>query len=163
MKVFIIFLAFFQILLTNLGTHAQKPKDLADIWDKQHISKTFPSNVRHKDLKIYLEELKKLNLKVGEVGRSFGNREIYQVEWGKGPNRIRILEFHPADDRPPAERRDVRRHFAGAAGVRSVCQCDVRSSSCGGQRNRASDSTGGAGDNERTPGQQIRLRHPCEF
>jgi hypothetical protein len=72
----------------RLKAHAQTPKDLAEFWEKQHISKMFPSNVRHKDLKNYLEELKKLEIKVDEVGRSYANREIYQIEWGKGATRV---------------------------------------------------------------------------
>lgn len=63
-------------------------KDLAEIWDKTHISRIAPSNVRHKDLKIYLEELKAMGLKVDEVGRSYMDREIYQVEWGTGPTKV---------------------------------------------------------------------------
>ena len=63
-------------------------KDLAEIWDKNHISRIAPSNVRHRDLKVYLEELRTMGLKVDEVGRSYLNREIYQIEWGKGPTKI---------------------------------------------------------------------------
>jgi hypothetical protein len=72
----------------NIETDAQTPKDLAEFWEKQHISTIFPSNARHKDLKNYLEELKKLEIKVEEVGRSYANREIYQIEWGKGATKI---------------------------------------------------------------------------
>ena len=68
------------ILLMNIETRAQTARDFAEIWENNHISKIFPSNVRHKDLKKYLEQLKSLGLKVDEVGRSFGNREIYQIE-----------------------------------------------------------------------------------
>lgn len=71
-----------------MNTHAQSAKDLAEAWEKHHISNILPSNVRHKDLQNYLGELKKLGLKVEEVGRSYGNREIYQVEFGKGATRI---------------------------------------------------------------------------
>ena len=88
MKLLLIVLATFSILFVNAKTGAQTPKDLAEAWEKQHISKMFPSNVRHKDLKNYLAELKKLEIKVWEVGRSFGNREIYQIEWGKGATRV---------------------------------------------------------------------------
>jgi hypothetical protein len=62
--------------------------ELADIWDKHHITNKFPSDVRHADLKNYLEQLKKLGLKVDEVGRSGGNREIYQIEFGRGPLKV---------------------------------------------------------------------------
>jgi hypothetical protein len=88
MKLFLIVLVTLSILLAGTKTHAQTPKDLADIWEKHHITKMFPSNVRHKDLKNYLEELKKLEIKVEEVGRSYANREIYQMEWGKGATKI---------------------------------------------------------------------------
>ena len=76
------------IFLLSFETRAQTPKDLFDTWDKFHISKILPSDMRHKDLKIYLEELKKSEIKVVEVGRSFGSREIYQIEWGKGATRV---------------------------------------------------------------------------
>ena len=68
--------------------NAQTAKDFAEAWDKNHISKIQPSNVRHADLKKYLEALKKLDTKVEEVGRSFANREIYQMEWGKGATKV---------------------------------------------------------------------------
>src|SRR5258707_12948590 len=73
-----------------LSTHAnaQTPEKFGQIWEKEHIVTLFPSNVRHVDLKKYLEQLKKLGLKVDEVGRSYANREIYQVEWGTGPLKI---------------------------------------------------------------------------
>ncbi|HLM61344.1 MAG TPA: M14 family zinc carboxypeptidase [Pyrinomonadaceae bacterium] len=68
--------------------NAQTAKDFAADWDKQHFSRIFPSNLRHADLKKQLEEIKKFGLKVEEVGRSYDNREIYQVEWGKGATRV---------------------------------------------------------------------------
>ena len=86
-KVLLLFSILF-ILLMNIETHAQTAKDFADIWDKNHISNIAPSNVRHKDLKKYLEQLKATGLKIEEVGRSFGNREIYQIEWGTGATRV---------------------------------------------------------------------------
>lgn len=66
----------------------QTPSELADIWEKQHVSKIEPSNVRHRDLKAYLEGLKHLGIKVEEVGRSYSQREIYQAEFGKGPLKV---------------------------------------------------------------------------
>ena len=71
-----------------MNNFAQSPSELAEIWDKHHVTNKFPSNVRHADLKAYLEGLKTLGLKIDEVGRSYANREIYQVEWGKGPKRV---------------------------------------------------------------------------
>ncbi|MGI9056687.1 MAG: hypothetical protein ACR2F2_12905, partial [Pyrinomonadaceae bacterium] len=72
----------------NTETHAQTPKEFAEVWDKNHISKILPSNARHKDVQNYLELLKKLGIKVEEVGRSYANREIYQMEWGKGKTKV---------------------------------------------------------------------------
>ena len=71
-----------------MNVYSQTAEKFADFWEKEHISKIFPSDVRHDDLKKYLESLKKLGLSVNEVGRSNANREIYQVEWGKGPLKV---------------------------------------------------------------------------
>jgi hypothetical protein len=76
------------IFSMNVTIKAQSPKEFAEVWEKQHISKMFPSDVRHKDLQNYLEALKKLGLPVTEVGRSYANREIYQVEWGTGKLKV---------------------------------------------------------------------------
>ncbi len=76
------------ILLTNFETRAQSAKDFAEIWEKNHISNILPSNARHKDLQKYLAALKEMGLKIDEVGRSYANREIYQIEWGKGATRV---------------------------------------------------------------------------
>ncbi|NOT46732.1 MAG: peptidase M14, partial [Acidobacteria bacterium] len=67
---------------------AQSPAELADIWENEHVSRILPSNVRHKDLRVYLDDLKKVGIKVTEVGRSYSQREIYQAEFGKGPLRV---------------------------------------------------------------------------
>lgn len=88
MKIALLFLITFLIFLMNLETQAQTSKDFSAVWEKQHISDIFPSNVRHKDLQKYLADLKKIGLKVEEVGKSYGNLEIYQVEWGKGKTKI---------------------------------------------------------------------------
>ena len=71
-----------------MTTLSQTAAEFADIWDKQHVSHLMPSDVRHKDLQKYLDDLKKIGLKVDEVGRSFQNREIYQVQFGKGPLKV---------------------------------------------------------------------------
>ena len=76
------------LFLITTTSPAQTVKDFAADWDKQHISSLPPSNVRHKDLQKYLEQLKKIGLKVEEVGRSYANREIYQIEWGTGATKI---------------------------------------------------------------------------
>ncbi len=75
-------------LLMSQNTYAQTPKEFAEAWDKTHISNKFPSNVRHNDLETYLERLRKLGLRVEEVGRSYQEREIYQIEWGEGKTRV---------------------------------------------------------------------------
>src|SRR6476620_4378786 len=75
-------------LIFFMNTPAQTPAELAETWEKEHVSNKLPSNVRHKDLQKYLEGLRKHGLKVDEVGRSGGNREIYQIEWGKGPIKV---------------------------------------------------------------------------
>jgi hypothetical protein len=84
--------------LLNFGAQAQTPQDLFEAWDKNRISNIFPSDVRHKDLKNYLEQLKKLEIKVWEVGRSYGNREIYQMEWGKGAIRVMMWSQMHGDE-----------------------------------------------------------------
>lgn len=75
-------------LIFAMQTFSQTPAQLAEIWEKEHVTNKLPSNLRHQDLKLYLDGLLKLGLKVNEVGRSNANREIYQIEWGKGPLKI---------------------------------------------------------------------------
>jgi len=76
------------LFLLLMNTHAQTTQQLAQIWDQQHVSNILSSNVRHSDLKKYLEGLRKHKVKVQEVGRSGANREIYQIEFGTGPLRV---------------------------------------------------------------------------
>ncbi len=76
------------LFLFNLTTSAQTAKELAADWEKSHFSTILPSNLRHADLVKQLGELKKIGLKVNEVGKSYAGREIYQVEWGKGKTKI---------------------------------------------------------------------------
>ena len=78
----------FFLLALSMNLNAQTPAEFAEMWENEHVSKILPSNVRHKDLKVSLEHLKKLGIKVEEVGRSFSNREIYQAEFGKGPMKV---------------------------------------------------------------------------
>ncbi len=82
------YLSLIFIFLFFINTTAQTAKDFAADWDKQHFSKILPSNLRHADLKKQLDEIKKLGLKIEEVGRSYDNREIYQIEWGKGATKV---------------------------------------------------------------------------
>lgn len=81
-------LTLFILIFSVMNAFTQTPNDLAEIWDKNHISTIFPSDARHKDVKRYVEKLKKLGVKVEEVGRSGGGREIYQAEFGRGPLKI---------------------------------------------------------------------------
>ena len=83
-----IFAVFLAATFITMNAYTQTAAELAAMWESDHISTLFPSDVRHADLKIYLEQLKKLGLKVDEVGRSYANREIYQVEFGKGPLKV---------------------------------------------------------------------------
>ena len=85
MRLLILVLA---LALLAMQTYAQKPEKLATTWDAEHITRMMPSDMRQPDVKKYLDDLKKLGLRVDQVGLSFQNREIYQVEWGKGPLKI---------------------------------------------------------------------------
>lgn len=76
------------LLLFPMTILAQTAAEFASIWDKQHVSHIMPSDVRHKDLQKYLDGLKKIGIKVEEVGRSYQNREIYQAEFGQGPLKV---------------------------------------------------------------------------
>src|SRR5262245_22267107 len=80
----IVFLA----LISLMNAYSQTPEQLGAAWDKEHVSTILPSDVRHSDLKKYLDDLRKLGVSVEEVGRSNANREIYQVEWGRGPLKV---------------------------------------------------------------------------
>jgi len=81
-------LALIGVLTFTMNALPQTAESFAADWDKNHVTNRFPSDIRHTDLKKYLEELKKLGLSVSEVGRSYMNREIYQIEWGKGPLKV---------------------------------------------------------------------------
>lgn len=76
------------IMVCSLQAFAQTTAELADGWEKEHVSNIFPSNVRHKNLLKYLDDLKNSGVKVNEVGRSGQGREIFQIEWGKGPKKV---------------------------------------------------------------------------
>lgn len=76
------------MMVYTLQAYAQTAADLSEIWEKEHVTKILPSNVRHKDLVKYLDDLRKIDVRVNEVGRSEQGREIFQIEWGKGPKRV---------------------------------------------------------------------------
>ncbi len=88
MKLIPVLITLLFIFLMSNQAQTQTPQDMAAIWDKQHITTMPGSQVRHADLKKYLEKLKQAGLSVIEAGRSGENREIYQLEWGKGKTRI---------------------------------------------------------------------------
>lgn len=71
-----------------MNVSSQTPEKLAEIWDKEHVSNVFPSDARHSDVKRYLDGLRRLGVKVDQVGTSNANREIYQIEWGRGPLKV---------------------------------------------------------------------------
>lgn len=76
------------VFVTSMSVYSQTSEKFAAAWDGEHISAIFPSDVRHADLKKYLEQLKKIGVKVDQVGLSNASREIYQVEWGRGPLKV---------------------------------------------------------------------------
>jgi hypothetical protein len=76
------------VLLATINSYMQTPEKLAEAWDTNHLTKIFPSDVRHADLKKSLDQLRKSGIKVEQVGLSYSNREIYQVEWGRGPLKV---------------------------------------------------------------------------
>ena len=76
------------IFVLYCAAQAQTPRQLADDWQRQHITRVEPSRVRHADLQRYLERLRAAGIRVREVGRSYENREIYQMEFGTGPLKI---------------------------------------------------------------------------
>jgi hypothetical protein len=71
-----------------MNVYTQTAETFASDWEKGHVSRIAPSDVRHSDLKKYLDDIRKLGIPVTEVGRSGANREIYQMEFGKGPLKV---------------------------------------------------------------------------
>ncbi|MBL8181113.1 MAG: hypothetical protein JNL64_05825 [Blastocatellia bacterium] len=76
------------VIALTMSAFAQTPKELADLWEKYHIATKFPSDARHADLKIYLEKLRQMSIPINEVGKSHEGREIYQMQFGRGPLKI---------------------------------------------------------------------------
>lgn len=76
------------VLFVSMQAFSQTAAELAEIWDKEHLSKIAPSNMRHRDLLPMLDGLKKIDVKVEQVGASYANRSIHQIEFGKGPLKI---------------------------------------------------------------------------
>lgn len=76
------------ILLAGRPTGAQTPRELFAEWQRQRVTRLDPALVRHEDLRKYLTELRALGVPVAEVGRSLAGREIYQMEFGRGPLKV---------------------------------------------------------------------------
>lgn len=81
-------LVFLTVLVSSINMPSQSAEKLAEIWENEHVSRILPSDVRHADLKKYLDDLRKLGVKVDQVGVSNANREIFQIEWGRGPVKV---------------------------------------------------------------------------
>ncbi len=75
-------------LFLSASAVAQPGSELAELWEKEHVSKIAPSNMRHRDLLPMLDALKKLGVKVEQVGSSYAGRSIHQIEFGKGPLKV---------------------------------------------------------------------------
>jgi hypothetical protein len=76
------------ILLTGARATAQTPRELFAEWKRQRVTNLDPALVKHADLKKYLAELGTYGVPFKEVGRSLGGREIYQMEFGRGPLKV---------------------------------------------------------------------------
>jgi hypothetical protein len=66
----------------------QTPAELAELWEREHIVKKPASSLRVKDVIEQVEALRKLGIRVNEVGRSVADRPIFQAEWGRGPLKV---------------------------------------------------------------------------
>jgi hypothetical protein len=76
------------LLLTSGPSAAQTPRELFGEWKRQRVTSLDPALVKHADLQKYLSELRALGVPVSEVGRSLAGREIYQMEFGRGPLKV---------------------------------------------------------------------------
>ncbi len=76
------------ILFTSAPSVAQTPRELFAEWKRQRVTSLDPALVKHAELKKYLSELGALGVPVNEVGRSLAGREIYQMEFGRGPLKV---------------------------------------------------------------------------
>ena len=66
----------------------QTPAELAELWEREHVVKKPASSLRVKDVIEQAEALRKLGIRVNEVGRSVADRPIFQAEWGRGPLKV---------------------------------------------------------------------------
>ena len=78
----------FLIILMTTITDAQSPKEFAEVWEQSRITTEPASNVRQKDVAKYVKILAALGLKTRVAGKSYGDRDIFEVKWGKGPIKV---------------------------------------------------------------------------
>jgi hypothetical protein len=64
------------------------PRELQREWQRTRVTTTDPALVKHADLLKYLSTLRARGVPVREVGRSLAGREIYQLEFGRGPVKV---------------------------------------------------------------------------
>lgn len=76
------------ILLAGARPLAQTPRELFAEWKRQRVTTLDPALVKHAELKNYLTELRGHGVPLKEVGRSLAGREIYQMEFGRGPVKV---------------------------------------------------------------------------
>ena len=76
------------MLLISENSFAQNAAEFFKVWEKEKISNIAPSEVRHKDIKNYLQKMQKIGIKVREVGKSVMGREIYEMEFGHGATKV---------------------------------------------------------------------------
>jgi hypothetical protein len=75
-------------LASPCPARAQAPRELYSEWKAKRVTTLDPALVRHADLLKYLERVRALGVPVAEVGRSLAGREIYQMEFGRGPLKV---------------------------------------------------------------------------
>lgn len=75
-------------VLFVMNAMPQTPAELAELWEREHVVKKPASSLRVKDVIEQVEALRKLGIRVNEVGRSVADRPIFQAEWGRGPLKV---------------------------------------------------------------------------
>lgn len=75
-------------VLFVMNAMPQTPAELAELWEREHVVKKPASSLRIKDVIEQVEALRKLGIRVNEVGRSVADRPIFQAEWGRGPLKV---------------------------------------------------------------------------
>ena len=64
------------------------PRELQREWQRTRVTSIDPALVKHADLQKYLDTLRTRGVPIREVGRSLAGREIYQMEFGRGPLKV---------------------------------------------------------------------------